>query len=353
MHPPLWIAPLLALAVTTTLPAAEPATQHAPTRSAWPQRQIVSGRVEDASGHRVHSAIVFLLKAESGLPYSNVTDHPFRDMHVAGEPPLIAHAATSADGRFHIRGVFPGTYRLVAQSWQGIPSLPDLDKLASDTTTLRGIAENVRASEQQEPTPILLKPIGSASVTVTLDSDDTFLLVSTSPLSADPLLGPIAWKGDFLRHLVGATYLRKGKATLHGLPEGLLYCYALQNDRQFGRGEASVTAKPGRSVEVSIPLLSPLNGPLKLPDRLAPLAEALKHNRQAVDAAAQAALGTKPAASKYPIDFDTPWDRQFPLPDGGTATLRDLSTVYAYERFNRQARELADRPGAATQRAVP
>ena len=138
---------LLALVPASASYAAIPSTQPASTeRPSWPERRIISGLVEDANGRRVAGAIVFLLDAQTGIPYSNITDHPFTDPKVAGEPMLIAHVATGGDGRFMIRGVFPGIYRLVAQSLDGAAGVKDLPDSKSSIVTLRGAISVMRNS---------------------------------------------------------------------------------------------------------------------------------------------------------------------------------------------------------------
>lgn len=346
----IWL--LLCIAFTAGVGAADPATRPVSTGQAWPKRQILSGLVQDTSGRRVPGAIVFILDATTGVPYSNVTDHPLTDMKVAGQPPVITHVATGVDGRFNIRGVFPGTYRLVAQSWEGTEALSDPMELKSDTTTLCGVAENIRITADREPVPVALKPVGTATVGVTFPYDDTFVLVSTWPLSGDALLGPLSWQGEFLKNLVAATYMRKQQATMHGLPEGRLYFYAMFNDaRTLAIGQTSVLAKSAQMVEAPIPVLSPRNGPMKLPERLVALQEEMKRNRGAVDAAARAALG--PDFSEQQILrnwFAMPLDHQITLPNGQTATVRDIATVNAYAQFNRSAKEIADRKDAVRER---
>ena len=342
MRPDILAMLLTWLVVTAANLFARPATQPATTRPAWPERHIVSGLVQDAGGGRVRGAIVFILDAETGIPYSNITDHPFTDMQIAGEPPLITHVATRGDGRFYIRGVFPGTYRLVAQSWNGLDPLTGWNKLPADIT-LHGIAENIRVPEDLESRPNILKPVGTATVRVTFDREDAIILISTKP-PADVLLGPLAWQGDFLRNLIGATQLPKSPATFHGLPEGRLYLYAMGVDRIFAAGELSVVAKPGETVEAHIPVVSPWDGPRKLPDRLVPVAEAMKRDPRGTAATIEAAIGPdRKAGTDRGKWFTMPLGKQVVLPDGSAAMVRDVATVHAYENFNREARELAER----------
>jgi hypothetical protein len=190
------LACILASVSAAAMPSTQPASAARPT---WPERRIISGLVEDADGHRVAGAIVFILDAETGIPYSNITDHPFTDPKVAGEPALITHVATGNDGRFMIRGVFPGMYRLVAQSWEGVASVKDLADTHSDTTTLRGVIEDILVTDDHDPPYLSMKPAGTATIHVTFDREDSAVLVSTEPLSGDPLLGP---QGGFLKNVV-------------------------------------------------------------------------------------------------------------------------------------------------------
>lgn len=351
------VATLICLAFAVGLRGA--ASEHPPaapaaavpaaaTRPSRPARQVIQGVVEDADGRRVPGAVVFVLDADTGAPYSSVTDHPFTDMHVAGEPPLLAHATAGADGRFVIRGVFPGAYRVAAQSWDGVTALVGMAENAGDATTFRGAVDRVEVAADRPPTALTLKPAGTAAARVAVDADDTFVLVSTRPPSGDPLLGPLAWRGEFLTHLVGATYVRKGRCTMRGLPEGPLYLYALSNDRSPAVGTAAVEAKASQVVEARIPLLAARDGPLPVPDRLAPLADALRGDRRAVEAAVKTATGPGDAGRPRGGFLDVPLDRRVVLPGGGAWTVRDVATVAAYEDFNRRARDRAGRTAATT-----
>ena len=179
---------------------------------------------------------------------------------------------------------------------------------------------------------------------MTFERDDSLILISTEPLSGDPLLGPLAWRGAFLQNLLGAIYMRKGEATFHGLPEGNLYIYALFNDRTFALGTMQVRAKAAASVEAPISAISPWKGTVKLPDELSPLAAEMKKNPAAFEARLRQALG---ADFARPNDlrnyFDIPLDRSFLTPGGIKTTVGDVITVQEYENFNRQAQEIAQR----------
>jgi hypothetical protein len=55
-----------------------PGSPRPTTRPVLPERHSIDGIVHGADGHGIQ-AVVFILNAETGIPYSNTTDHPFVD----------------------------------------------------------------------------------------------------------------------------------------------------------------------------------------------------------------------------------------------------------------------------------
>ena len=317
------------------------------SRPALPPRHRIQGLVENAAG-RGAQAFVFAFDAKTGVPYSNVSDHLFEDE--GGDGFAGTYVQSGNDGRFYMPGLFPGRYRFVAQSWEGQRPGQKLDDLKGDPT-LRGIAEDVDVAADGQPPYLTLRPIGTAALRVVAPHDDTFVLVSTAPLGGDPVLRFLAWKGEFLRHLVGAVNVRHGSATLHGLPAGRLYLSTIQNDPGEPFAAVDVTTVAGGTTDVKISVHSPYDGEIPVP------AEVQSKRAAAGDPKAVAAVA---AAVRAAVPPDTQWTAQasqgFDLPldarIGGTAdrpvTLRDYMTWTAYDDFNIEARDLAKaatRPG--------
>jgi hypothetical protein len=330
---------ILALAFAARVFAADPATQSTQSTSRpWPRRYTVEGLVEDANQRRAAHAMVYICDAATGMPYSSVTDHPFSDPQVSGDPPLFTHMLTGGDGRFHLRGIFPGTYRVIAQSWEGLTDENQLGKdLKSDVTTIHGIVENVHVPPPQGKQYLTIKPIGSATLRVSFARNDTFIAVSTAPPQGDVILGPLGWRGEFLKHMVAFHYMRGKTATIHGLPEGKLYLRGFYNDRHLAVGEAEVTAKAGETIDATLKLTSQENFPREMPPRVKALADAMAKDRAPVTAAVEKVAPNFEKLFEERRFEDWPMEASFTL-GGETFTLMDLLAVQAYRQNSAEAK---------------
>lgn len=308
-----------------------------------PNRQMVEGLVEDASGRRVANALVFILDGDTGMPYSQVSDHPFRETQFGNEGPPIAFGKTGSDGRFHIRGVFPGTYRLLVQSWAGLATPAELLDKHSDDVALHGVVESLPVVEDRPPAAIAIKPAGSATLKIATERDDLMILVSTQARNGDAILGPLSLAGPFAKNLVGMTYSKVKVVTFSNLPDGKLYVYAMRNDRFPWIAVADSVGKRGETIELK--LSGRIYGlePVDVPPELAWIVELMDTQKKAVSAAVRKALGDQVPRGDDMLAIASKFDVVVDLPGGKRATIRDIMTAQRYRESNREAADRAAR----------
>ncbi len=74
-------------------------------------------------------------------------------------------------------------------------------------------------------------------------NDETFLILSTAPTGADPVLGFIGWTPSFFQQVIGGNRMPGGRTVVHGLPEGTVYVAMFAADDVPGFLDAKVQIK--------------------------------------------------------------------------------------------------------------
>jgi len=207
----------------------------------------IGGWVLDSQQKPVVGASIMLCDQATGIPIDSETFKPFQKGTNAS--PHLATAITDEEGRFRFHQVTNGIYRLIAQSWRKAPSIQDLFAVNGKEIHLRGAAESIRVPSPQALS-VLIKPLGTASVTLkeNFPNNGGFLVISTKPLSADPILGFASWQGPFLQHAIGANRMPGGLTYIHGLPQDRIHLSVFSNDNNGGIGAGAVEAKAGETV---------------------------------------------------------------------------------------------------------
>ena len=161
----------------------------------------ISGVVLGHDGDPVPHATLVLCDQDTGIPVSKHTFRPFVEDNL--DLKSIAVVATDANGKFLVKNVLGGRYRLLAQSWPGTPAVLAVFEKNGKSIILHGV-ENGILVPSEKATNIEIKPMGRCVVTLDEDfpNSDALLLVSTEPLSADPVLGFVSWRGPFLQNLI-------------------------------------------------------------------------------------------------------------------------------------------------------
>jgi hypothetical protein len=208
----------------------------------------ISGVVLGHKGNPVKHATVVLCDQSTGIPVSKNTWRPFTEN--MQEMKTLGLVLTDANGKFRLKDVPNGCYRLIVQSWPDKPTVEEVFDKNGKRILLHGIANNLIVPSSSA-TSIVFNPLGKCvlSLDEEFPNSDALLLVSTKPLLADPVLGFICWQGGFMQNLIGANRMIYGVTEIAGLPEGKLYLSVFANDSNGGIGASTVEMKAGQKVK--------------------------------------------------------------------------------------------------------
>jgi len=319
---------------------------------------VITGRVVDVDDRPVAGALVVVCDQRTGIPVHESTSRPFTELPEEGysdeEEWNFARALTDEQGRFAIEGIADGEYRLIAQSWLDAagPITAPLEKNGR-IVELRGIAEHVRVP-LTEMKPLVIRPPGAAAIHIDLDApnDEYLLIISRSPLAADPILGFNAWSGPFIPHMLAANRMLGGETRLGGLPAGEIHIAVFAGDNNPGFGGASIELTDGETVSVDVPIVASWsNGHHDPPPRLAELYEEYRARKEKLaepeiyeQVPEYFALMKKRSTDRSEIwTRAVPFlDRPITLADGRVIPFKDWLAVEAYARL----RDSVDRRAA-------
>lgn len=302
----------------------------------------LAGKVLSSDDKPVSGALVIVQQGESGIPGMFPSDNgPTTGSMLAAKSDL-----TDADGRFEFE-LPPGNYHVLAQRWPN-PEKPWTTTILFDDAThygrqveVLGTAKNVAVPSPEASNLELTPPgTGSAKVTFETGNDDALLVISKAPLAVDPVFRFAGWPGDFLTSAVAFNRPVLGQSEFTGLPSGKLYAGVFGNDNNPGYGMAELVVPDGGTTSVEIEWVAGWSNARKTPPaHLMPLYNKFKENDW---------LKQKPAfiedlraigqAERNPLKMQelllAARDKTITLPDGSTATLLDIATVFAYLRLN-------------------
>ncbi len=315
---------------------------------------VLSGRVLDATGQPVAEAAVVVCDVETGIPVSAETYQPFtKNMQFQ----RLALAVTNEQGAFTVLRVKPGTYRLIAQSWEDARQpVEQLLNVNGPVVHLRGIVAEVSVPSQQA-TDLTILPVGSATLDITTapqaPNDETLVVVSGRPLAADPILGFAAWSGAFVPHMVAGNRMPHGKTLFHGLPAGTLHVAAFAADNNPGFGGISCELTAGQTTVISIPLIASWSDGYRTPPkRLEPLVGRLLGMRDVtvMDLVRQHAPEAAQALEAAQSPSRNPWlplipvlDQIVELEGWERIPLKDLLAADGYVRLAKHQQERSNR----------
>jgi hypothetical protein len=214
----------------------------------------ISGTVIDSEQKPVAKATVVLCDHETGIPVNRKAYKPFTTKLDLKD---IATTVTDSDGRFAFQDIPDGQYRLITQSWKDTPAVKDIFEKNGTEIILHGVTDKISVPGK-EATNIKIAPLGTAVVTLDEDfpNDANILVISTKPLSTNPIFRFASWQGPFLQHLIGGNRMLRGITTVHGLPEGTLYFSVFSADNNGGIGAAAIETKAGETVNADyIPIV--------------------------------------------------------------------------------------------------
>ena len=247
---------MLTKAITACLLAA--ATAHAQPESPPPAPASIRGTVRAADDAPVPNTIVILCDAATGIPVRRTTWQPFTDTDgdILASAADIATTNTANTGTFAFDAVAPGRYRIVAQSWRDTPRARGPLDVNGTVVHLRGVTDTVDL-EPGEFESVDIRPLGDATLVMAdlAPNNETLVVVSLAPTTADPILGFAGWNGPFMRSAIGANRMPRGRTTLLGLPAGEVHVAIFSADNVPGWGAATVTLDEDRPTRLDLPFV--------------------------------------------------------------------------------------------------
>jgi hypothetical protein len=310
----------------------------------------LAGRVVDADGLPVAGATVVPFEREHGLPLHHERLVPFVDVFLEDgddrELMRLVHAVTDAEGHFRIERMPAGAYRVVAQTWDGAEQ-PVTEPLQThgELVWLRGVIEEVPVPSAAAE-DLFLAPLGDATLMVDHDcgNDESLMVVSRAPTSADPVLGFAGWAGPFMRGLLAANRMPDCLTTVRGLPPGKVYAAFFSADNNPGFGDAALELVNGETTRLTQRFVAGWSDARHDPPAaLAELVEEVANLEERpaifaeIMAAVKAEMDRHPARRPFAMwTAVVPFlDRQVEWPDGRTLRLADLLAADAYVRLQR------------------
>ncbi|MFG0305539.1 MAG: carboxypeptidase-like regulatory domain-containing protein [Phycisphaerales bacterium JB040] len=324
----------------------------------------VEVRVRDQNGDPAPRSNVVVCHAPTGIPVLK-SGVPFTRQDPEQSASQILFVQTDRDGLARFEDLPPGSYRVVAQAWEGAPSPFALLDPNGVEVHLRGVSrvfdvpesgENHdagRGEDHHATIRLELAPPGTGVLEMDLrmPNDETLVVVSAAPMGADPVLGFAGWNGDFMRGMLGGNRMPAGRTRFTGLPEGEVHVGVFAGDNVPGFGAATVRIDPERVATLDVPLVvmwaSGVHSP---PPALEPLAEKISGlaPEQMNDIAKRFRAG--PDAARGPVhamaSLAPLLDETYTFEDGEVATLGEVFAALAYTLMQRTITGQGYRPNA-------
>ena len=304
------------------------------------QTGSIEGTVRDEQDNAVTGACVILIDDASGVPVRRDSYQPFtRNVEDDDSYEKIAFSLTDENGEFAFSDLPEGTYRLIAQSWNSDkPTANPLD-VNGTVVFLHGVAENVKVSPGKA-SEVHITPLGNLSLRVKVKSanNDTLLLVSREPTSADPATGFTGWVGPFAKNILAGNRMPQGKTTIRGLPPGMVHVAVFANDDRPGWGAASVELQPATVTTVVIPFVAEWSDGMQSPSpKLAKLQEKLIDLKLDTRSAVYQLLEDNGISLDTTSGFYSAYANLgrhvgdiLTLPDGSQVTVGDFISAFSY-----------------------
>jgi hypothetical protein len=281
--------------------------------------------------------VVVLCDAASGIPVDNRTFAPFTSAPKKQFPPNLVVTLSGPRGTFSFTNVPPGEYRLVAQKWAG--PYKGVFEVHGGVVQLFGTADNIRVPSA-EAKKVVLRPPGDGilALDMRVPNSGTLVVLSTQPLSADPILGFSAPGTNFFSHTLGWNVMPYGRTTFVGLPQTKLHTWFFANDNSPGFTAEVYDVESGFLRAPAIPFVAGWSdGRKEPPPRLQELADRLKK----LGRSPQAVLGvdeTLPLRDQYErvaLYRENP-SHTVMLSNGETIPGGDLVALMLYEQLGRR-----------------
>ncbi len=278
--------------------------------------------------------VVMVCDQRTGMPVSSLTRRPVSDSLGArgnAGPPLLA--VTDPQGRFALENLPAGEYRLVAQRWAG--PFKGFMELQGEEIRLFGTADHVRLPSA-ESEKVVLRPAGDGVLRFDQEvgNNETFLLLSTKPPAADPILGFAALGGQFLTCAIGFNRMPYGRTTVRGLPRGTVYAFFLAADNSPGFAHEGFEVGPIERVK-RVPFVAGWSdGRKEPPPGIRRVMELLvKHGLIGPKAYALAGFDRDFSRLESLSTVGDRLDKKVELPEGRTATVGEILAAEGYRQL--------------------
>jgi nitrous oxidase accessory protein NosD len=314
----------------------------------------IAGTVVRADGQPVAGAAVVLCDRSSGIPLARGTLQPFTNDRTQTLGSNILFCMTASDGRFTFDQIPVGSYRLVAQSWRDKASIRAVPEVNGEEIELHGTANDLGVTGGGT-VDVVLRPLGTGTLRMDqrVPNNATFLILSTAPTGADPVLGFTGWTSSFLRNALGGNRMPRGRTVVHGLPEGTVYVAMFAADDVPGFLNAEVQIKAGQTTFLPFtPFVAGWsNGRHDPPPELMPIFEEIKAmpRREAQvwfgKVMGQAGVQADPKSDRPQLSGHL--DAEVLLPSGRKATLGQVMAAAGYIQLQDSVARRAGRSLAA------
>ncbi len=315
----------------------------------------ISGKVLDSGGRLVAGAAVLVQTQATGIPLERGSGLPAIYGGIRLGPGEYLSVLTDAEGRFVFEKIPVGSYRIVAQSWRNKTSLKGLGEVEGEEIELRGSADDVVVTEGHMA-EVILRPQGTGILRMDqrVPNDETFVILSTAPTAADPVLGFAGWRASFLRQAIGANRMPGGRTVVYGLPEGTIYLAMFAADDVPGFLDAKVQIQAGQTTILPFtPFVAGWSdGRHDPPPELVPIYEEIKAMSRAEGEAWYAKFDAQVRAQMdAQRDEPPPLDMEVVLPSGRKATFGQVMAAIKYIQLQNSVARRAGR--AATAKPAP
>jgi hypothetical protein len=315
----------------------------------------ISGKVLDSGGRPVAGAAVLVQTQATGIPLERGSGLPAIYRGIRLGPGEYLSVPTDADGRFVFEKIPVGSYRVVAQSWRNKTGVKALGEVEGEEIELRGVANDVVVTEGHTA-EATLRPLGTGILRMDqhVPNDETFVILSTAPTGADPVLGFAGWTASFLRQAIGANRMPGGRTVVYGLPEGTVYLAMFAADDVPGFLDAKVQIQAGQTAILPFtPFVAGWSdGRHDPPPELVPIYEEIKAMSRAEGEAWYAKFDAQARAHMdVQGDQPPPLDMEVVLPSGRKATFVQVMAAIRYIQLQNSVARRADR--ASTARPSP
>ncbi len=307
----------------------------------------VAGVVMDAADEAVAGACVVLCEEATGLPLFAKTRQPLSEPNHIMD---LLQAITDAKGRFRFERIPAGSYRVFAQTWdeEGEASV-NLMEMPVGPVEFRGTVSGVEVpSEQAGNLKLRTSGTGDLLVRSPIGIDGPYVIVSTSPIAGDPVLGFAAWSGGFTKNILSVCRMRRGEAKITGLPEGEIHIAIFANDNNpgFGGGDGSIVM--GKTTEINAPIIAMWsNGHHDPPERLEALVEKVSadpHWKDSLVTQVPKYFDGLQGKRRPSLLYAAPYlEREVVLPDGEKVKFGDLLAAQSYVDIQKHVRARAER----------